>query len=306
MKACVSHQKPWRGPRRIAPASLVGELCTVSCVSGDSNSLGLPQILLCESNESLFHIFEPENFTCVADVCSYVLNLDNSVVGDTQLQTGDTCTARCAPGCVLGVGDTEQIFSCQPDGVVSGTQPVCELLPCLAPKVDSEYGVDVCIDSADERSCVVSSASGYSNAGDLAVWTCMTNGSWTDGGLSTCELQACADLSSGSSVVSDCDGNTCTVSCASGHVARDMDNAVFQCLPPPGFPDGTIRRCVQLVCTGQEFDGLEGITHTCDGVRPGDNCGAEGAHRVAETDLCRWNDSTSLEINNSPLACSSE
>ena len=134
----------------------------------------------------------------------------------------------------------------------------CEPLPCLAPKVDSEYGVDACIDSADERSCVVSSASGYSIVGDLAVWTSLTNGSWTDGGLSTCEPQACADLSSGSSVVSDCDGtlhsHTGTVSCASGNVVSDMNDAVFQCLAPPGFPDVTLRRCVLLVCIGQEFD----------------------------------------------------
>ena len=123
----------------------------------------LPQIFLCESDESLLHIFGPENFTCVADACSNVPNSENSVVsdcGDTQLRTGDTGTARCAPGSVLSVGDTEQTFSCQPDGAASGTQPVCEPWPCSAPKVDSEYGVDVCIYSADERSCMVSCANG--------------------------------------------------------------------------------------------------------------------------------------------------
>ena len=208
---------------------LVGDLCTVSCVSGCSISVELPHIFLCESNWCLLRIFGPENLTCVADVCSYVPNRDNSVVsdcGDTQLRTGDTCTARCAPGYVLGVGDTEQTFSGQPDGVVSGTQPVCEPLPCSAPKVDSKYSVDVCI------------------VGDPAVWTCTTNNSWTDGGLPTCEPQACADLSFGSSVVSDCDGtlysHTCTASCASGYVASNMDDAVFQCLAPPGMPDGTL------------------------------------------------------------------
>ena len=80
--------------------------------------------------------------------------------------------------------------------------------------------------------------------------------------------------------------HTCTVSCASGHVVSDMNDAVFQCLAPPGKPDGTLRRCVLVVCLGQEFDGLEGITHTCDGVGLGDNCGAECAHGVAETYLC--------------------
>ena len=47
-----------------------GELCTVIYVSGYSNSVDLPQISFCESNESLLHIFGLENFTCVADVCS--------------------------------------------------------------------------------------------------------------------------------------------------------------------------------------------------------------------------------------------
>ena len=113
---------------------------------------------------------------------------------------------RCGAGYVLGVRDTEQTFSCQPDGVVSGTQPVREPLPCSAPKIDSEYGVDVCIDSADQRSHVVFCASSCSIVGDLAVWTGLTNVSWTDGVLSTGEPQGCTDLSLESSVVSDCDG----------------------------------------------------------------------------------------------------
>ena len=136
--------------------------------------------------------------------------------------------------------------------------------------------------------------------GDPAVWTRTTNDSWTDGGLFTCEPQACADLSLGSSAASDCGGtlysHTCTVSCPSGYVASDMDDAVFQCLAPPGFPDGTLPRCVLQVCTGQEFDGLEGIAHTCDGVGLGDKCGAEGAYGVAETHLCVWKDSTSSKL----------
>ena len=95
-------------------------------------------------------------------------------------------------------------------------------------------------------------------------------------------------------------------SCVSGYVASDTDDAVFKCPAPPGIAVGTLPSCVLLVCPGQEFDGLEGITHTCDGVGLGDSCGAEGAHSVAETYPCVWNDSTSLKINNLPLMCSSE
>ena len=110
------------------------------------------------------------------------------------MQGGDPYTARGAPGYVLGVGHTEQTFSCQPDGVVSGTQPVWEPVRCSAPKGDSEHGEDVCSDSADESSCEVSWVSGHSTVEDRAVWTRVTTDSGTDGGLLTSEPQAGADL----------------------------------------------------------------------------------------------------------------
>ena len=150
----------------------------------------------------------------------------------------------------------------------------------LAPMVDSEYGVNVCIDSADERRCVVSCTSDCSIEEDPAVWTCMTNNSWTYGGIPKCEPQACADLSLGSSVVSDCDGtlysHTETASCLSGYVAI------------PCISDGTLPRCVLLGGTGQKFDGLEDFAHTCDGVGLGDHFRAEGVHGVAGTFPCVW------------------
>ena len=139
-----------------------------------------------------------------------------------------------------------------PDGVVSGTQPVCEPVRCSP----SEYGEDVCSDSADERSCGVSSVSCYSIVEDPAAWTRTTNDSGTDGGLFTSELQAGADLSLGSSVASD--------------------------------GDGTLLRCVLLVCTGQGFDGLEGVVHTCDSVGLGNNGGAEGVPGMAETSVLKF------------------
>ena len=99
------------GNKEDCSSKFVDELCTVSCVSGNSNSVDVPQIFLGESNESLLHIFGPEKLTSVADVCSYVPNLDNSVVsdcGDKQLLTGDTGTAGCPQSYVLGVGDGGQ------------------------------------------------------------------------------------------------------------------------------------------------------------------------------------------------------
>ena len=252
----------WRDPRRDCFSKFVGELGTVNWASEGSHSVSLRQIFLRKSGGSLSHIYGLEKFTCVADGGSDVLRLDNSVVsvcGNTQLQGGCTYTARGALGYVLGVGDTEQTFSRQPDGVVSGTQPGGEPVRCPAPKGDSENSEDMCSDSADARSCGVSWASGYSIVEDPALGTRMTTDSGTDGGLLTSEPQVCANLCLGSSVASDCDGtlygHTWAVSCASGHVASDMDDAVFKCQAPPGFPDGTLPRCELLVCTGGECRG---------------------------------------------------
>ena len=191
-------------------SKLVGELGTVSCVSGSCNSVGLPQIFLGESNVSLLHTVGPENSTCVADVCFYVPNLCDSVVSDcsdTHLRTGDTRPASCTPGHVLGVGDTKQSSCvCQK---VSCREPslFASLCHFSAPNIDSESVVDVCIDRAEEGSCMVSGTSGSPTVGDPILWTHVTNDSWIADGLFTCEPQACANLSLGFSVRSEFDGS---------------------------------------------------------------------------------------------------
>ena len=121
--------------------------------------------------------------------------LDDSGVSDcddTPLRTDDRIPASCTPGSVLGVGDTKRTFSCLPEGILSGTQPVCPPLPFLAPNIESESIVDVRIDRTAEGSRMVSGAGGSSGpgaspiAGDPAVWTRTTNDSWMNDGLVTC------------------------------------------------------------------------------------------------------------------------
>ena len=94
-------------------------------------------------------------------ICFYVPNLGGSVVSDC----GDKRPASGTLGYALGVGDTKQKFFCRPEGIMLGTQPVCEPLPLSAPNIDSESVVDVCIDRAEEGSCVVSEAHGFSFRG---------------------------------------------------------------------------------------------------------------------------------------------
>ena len=89
-----------------------------------------------------------ETPTCVVDTCFSVPNLGGSVVSDG----GDTRPATGTPGYVLGVGDTNQTSFCQPEGIMSGAQPVCEPLPPSAPNIDSKSVLDVCSDLAEEGS----------------------------------------------------------------------------------------------------------------------------------------------------------
>ena len=236
MKTCVSHQ----GPRRIAPASLwASSAQSVVCLG--TATLWACRRSCCASPMRVFCTSSSLRISRALRMCALMYRTWTtplSVIAATR-SCGQATWAQ---------PDTRRAlysFSCQPDGVVSGTQPVCDFLPRSAPNVDSEYGVDVLFCSADERSCVVSCASGSSIVEDPAVWTFTTNDSWTDCGLLMCEPQVCATLSFGRSVASDCDGRT--VSCASGFVASDMDDAVFKCLAPAGTPDGTLPSCVLLV-----------------------------------------------------------
>ena len=96
----------------------MGEFGTVGCVSGSRNSK-----LLCGSNGSLSHNFGRENLKCFVDVCFSVPNLGGSVVSDG----GDTRPASGTPGYVLNVRDTKQTFFSQPEGIMSGAQPVVSL-----------------------------------------------------------------------------------------------------------------------------------------------------------------------------------
>ena len=99
----------------------------VSCVSGSCNSANLKP--LCDSNESLSHNSGPGNSTGVADVFFVLPNLE-----DLHWRTGDTRPASCTLCYALGVGNTKQTFMCLPEGVVSGTQPVCQLFAMFSTK----------------------------------------------------------------------------------------------------------------------------------------------------------------------------
>ena len=71
------------------------------------------------------------NSTCVADVCFYKPNLDDSIVSDcddTHSRTDDAIPASCTLGSAFCVGKTGQTLE-----ILSRIQLVCPPLPFLAP-----------------------------------------------------------------------------------------------------------------------------------------------------------------------------
>ena len=84
-----------------------------------------------------------------------------------------------------------------------GIQLVCELLPFSAPNIDSGHCGCVHSQGGGGGKLRGFRSHGSPIEGDPAVWTSMTNDSWTDRGLPTSESQACANLSLGDSIRSD-------------------------------------------------------------------------------------------------------
>ena len=173
-----------------------------------------------------------------------------SVIAPTRICAQAT---RAQPGGRLAVHSVSEIpskRSCLQKVLCREPSLSASLCHFSAPNIDSESVVNVCIDRADERSCVVSCASGSLVVGDPAVWTCMTNDSWIDDGLPTCEPQACANMSLGGSVRSEFDGSEGVArtydggglgdNCGeeSAHGADETHTCV--CVPTAPFPRFTI------------------------------------------------------------------
>ena len=123
--------------------------------------------------------------------------------------------------------------------------------------------MDVCIDRAEEASCVVSDVRGSPIEGDPSVGTSMTNDSLIDDGLTTGEPKACAHLSLGgpirSGIAHTCDGG--------GLGYNGWDESTFT---KTHNPLTRLSECslafVPLAGTSQEGDGLafqEEGTATC-------------------------------------------
>ena len=117
-------------------SKFVGELGTVSCVSGSCNSVNLKP--LCDSNESLSHNFGLENSMCVADVrfdvrtCTILL----SVVAATCICAQATRAQPVARWATYSVSEipSKRSFLCQ-KVLCREPSPVCEPLPFSAPNM---------------------------------------------------------------------------------------------------------------------------------------------------------------------------
>ena len=154
----------------------------------------------CSRRFLVLHNLGLDNSTCVADVCFNVRNLGGSVVSDcgvTRPAGGTPLPLRCLKY------QANALLSVRRNSV--GTQPVRKPLPLSVPNIDSV--VDVCIDGAEEGSCVVSDAHGSPIEGDPSAWTGMTNDYLIDDGFTAGEPWMCANLSLGGSIQSEFNGS---------------------------------------------------------------------------------------------------
>ena len=228
MRVCVSHQKPWRGQRRTAPASQwASSARSVVCLG--TALLWICRRSSCVRPKRLFCTSSSPGISRALRMCALKYRTWTTLLSVIAATRCFGQATRVQPGARRAMYSVSEIPIKR---FLASQMVLCQEHSLSASLCHVQHQrviqstVWTCIYSADERKCMFSCANGCSMVGDPAVWTCMTNDSWTDGGRATCEPQMCADMSLGRSVASNCDESlysyTRTVSCASGYVASDM------------------------------------------------------------------------------------
>ena len=98
-----------RGTKEDWSSKLVGDVCTVSCVSGCSDSVDLPQIFLCESKEQVY--LEKADYLCdVRYLVEVNLRMQQTVVSRCSAHTGSyvpvmSGAEQCVPVVCANVPD---------------------------------------------------------------------------------------------------------------------------------------------------------------------------------------------------------
>jgi len=153
------------------PGIEVGDVCTVTCNLGYK-----PQSFLfsCEEGGN----FTGEEEECIPMVCDIGLPDGIGVNGSTCIGTvaGSTCKVEC----MNGFQGSPQTFSCNNDGIFTGTMPICEPKPCDVTAILGEViGVrHTCIDLdgtpvAYGEECAAFCSMGFTGA-DLEILQCLS------------------------------------------------------------------------------------------------------------------------------------
>ena len=180
MKACVSHQKPWRGPRRTAPASSQASSArSVVCLG--TATLWTFRRSSCVSPMRVFCTSSGLRISRALRMCALVYRAWTTPLSVTAATRSCGQATRAQPGTYGATCSASEILSKLAMVLCQEHSLSASLCHVQHQRLIQSYGVDVCTDSADERSCVVSCASGYSIVGDPPVWPSLTNDSWTDG-----------------------------------------------------------------------------------------------------------------------------
>lgn len=263
-----------------------GQSCGVSCAPGFS------------ANSSTLHCDMRGFLTgtppiCAPLQCAVPPALSNATLAHTcnQIAFNRSCAVTCAAGYRLASG-SQQEWNCIWDGSgisLSGSLPSCEPEPCtsgLPPQ--SERTVENCTDLRTGESCLQSCADGY--VGNASSFTCQSDGAARTQSAAQCQAMTCGLSLSDSSIGHTCTGisfgSSCSAFCNRGYSSSNGVQALSCGGPDKGTAvvnsqeaitlRGTLPICQAQACfynfpTGSQF------THTCDGVKTGQQCTASCA-----------------------------
>lgn len=248
----------------------LGKSCTVDCAQGYELDGGLSR-LRCTVNGS----FEGDLPTCSPVPCA------NTVPTDPAFEKtpcdGLVYQGQCDVTCNPGFQANTTTLSCNSQGALIGTLPVCQSQPCDGVQLDRPELLSTCDGVVNGQNCSVFCARGYEAAAGagLEQLSCIFTGSTVEllGQLPTCTASPCTE---GLPLPSDRATNNCSElffqescveNCIEGYTGTTPH---FVCAS-----DGTATRDSNSFCRPEQCDSKvlpSLLLHTCENVSFGENC----------------------------------
>lgn len=248
----------------------LGKSCTVDCAQGYELDGGLSR-LRCSIDGS----FQGDLPSCSPVQCANTVPKDpafEKTPCDGLIYQGQ-CDVTCNPGFQANT----TTLSCNSQGALIGTLPLCQFLPCDGSHLDRPEWLNTCGGVVNGQNCSVFCARGYEAAAGagLEQLSCIFTGSSVEllGQLPSCTASPCTE---GLPLPSDRATNNCSElffqekcieNCIEGYTGTTPH---FVCAS-----DGTATRDSNSFCRPEECDSKvlpSLLLHTCENVSFGENC----------------------------------